>query len=225
MNKYVSDAKSFLEDSMGNANKELLESAINGNTENVQGLSQIIYKFAQIKRMLDEDSSQLQSTNPITTYISPSTKTIKQKNEADNTTMLNSNGNAETVTILTDMTNKRPYSLTMFDETHLTNSFRAVAETVCRVLYDKNQNEFLKLENSPNVNGDKHKYFSRKQEPGMTDPSIIGSGYKSIYIDVAKLAINNLFFLKRVITAMNADPNKIFVTIDPNFRRKTREKR
>jgi hypothetical protein len=248
MNNYISEAKNFFSQLLGNANRELLEAAMNGNTEEVKSISDIIYKFSQIEKMLEEGApinNVMQETaqtaqiftppQPAITFTPPqpakpakqtksrtkTTRTAKNK-ETEN---LNIDNAPEVVPLTADMTNRRPLSVTIFNETHLANSFRAVAETVCRKLYEQNQNEFLALENNPTVNGDRHKYFSRKQEHGMTDPAIIGSGYKSIYIDVAKLAINNMFFLKRVVSVMNVDPNTVYIALDPNFQRKPREKR
>ena len=54
---------------------------------------------------------------------------------------------------------------------------------------------------------------------------MIGSGKNAIYVDVSKLAINNLYFLKKSLEELGYDLSAIKVSIDPNYSRKPREKK
>ena len=112
----------------------------------------------------------------------------------------------------------------MNGKTELTNSFRSLTEAACRLAYEKDRNSFAKLCENPNVNGDKHQYFA-STSLGMSDPAMIGSGKNAIYVDVSKLAINNLYFLKKSLEELGYDLSAIKVSIDPNYSRKPREKK
>ncbi len=190
------------------AAKELYEAALNADTKSVSVIATDI-------KMLEKLLENLIVTTP--------KKKNTKKNEQEEASPLNNETEITSYPITANFTNKRPLSIEIDGRTELTNSFRSLTEAACRIAYDKNRTKFASLCSNPNVNGDKHQYFSTTSQ-GMDDPVMIGSGKNAVYVDTAKLAINNLYFLKKALSEMDFNLDKIKVEVDPNYTRKPREK-
>lgn len=209
----VNDVVKFLNEKKDELQKSLIESAASSKPN----ISDIAKEYGLISKMLGmvpSEKKETTKTKRSTAAKRRSSKTSQKKDE-----------NAVAVTMTDDLTGKRPIAFNFMGKTYDVNSFRSLSESLCRVLYEHDKQNFVNLENIPSVNGDKHKYFSKEKSDVMSDPVLIGDGNDAIYVDIAKLSVNNLFFLKRVCSAMGIDPNKIPIYIDSNYVRKERTKK
>lgn len=196
-----------------NATKELYDAALNADTKSVAVIATDIKMLEKLLANFINEEPEKKSNN----------KNNKQTNsEEQKTSAMESETSSYPITA--NFTNKRPLSIEMDGKTELTNSFRSLTEVACRMAYDKNRSRFASLCSNPNVNGDRHQYFSTTSQ-GMDDPVMIGSGKSAIYVDTAKLAINNLYFLKKALSELDYNLDEIKVEVDPNYTRKSREKK
>lgn len=226
MNTYLSTINRNFNELKVRLNNDLINAANHGKLNEVQELSKLAFKLNLIEDILQKDAN-ISKGNEVQKRgkkrgRKPKNIELVSGNEIDLSLL---NEKQSIVPLSSDMTNKKPTAVSLLGETHVVNSFRSLTEAVCRELYKMDSNKFISLEHNLQVNGDKHKYFSMKQESTMTDPVIIGSGVRSIYIDVAKLAINNLFFLKKVVKEMGVNPDDVKVSLDTTYKRKPREKK
>ncbi len=193
--------------------EELYRAAETNDKEKLNMASENIHKIKMIEAILSE-------TN--TTKI---TKNNTQKKKPKSNDKNSQNITELTVLPITEnFTNKRPTTIEMDGQSQAVNSFRSLTETACRIAYNNHTDDFIKLCKNPRVNGDRHQYFAHSKT-GMNDPVMLGNGSKAVYVDISKLAINNLFFLKKALKEMDYDLSKIMVTINPEYFRKPREKR
>ena len=208
---YTNKIKEMITTEKDNASKNLFEAAVNANTSKIEEIS----KEVQILNKLEAVFNEFEKPAKAKKHNAP------QKENTKNPVL-----DAETTiySIADNLTNKRPVSIEMDGKTEIVNSFRSLTETACRLANAKNHSKFASISENPNVNGDKHQYFSSNSN-GMSDPVMIGSGRNAVYVDVAKLAINNLYFLKKALTELGYDISQIKVAIDPNYTRKPREKK
>lgn len=199
-----------------NATKELYDAALNADTKSVAVIATDIKMLEKILENLVYEKPQQKKQNK--------KKNSNNKNEQNNKEPDITETETSTYPITANFTNKRPLSIAMDGKTELANSFRSLTEVACRLAYDKNRSKFASLCSNPNVNGDRHQYFSTTSQ-GMDDPVMIGSGRSAIYVDTAKLAINNLYFLKKALSELDYNLDEIKVEVDPNYTRKSREKK
>lgn len=211
---HINKIREFIASEKELASQELLNAAMSSNTKAILSISEEIKEINKIE-------SSFSNYAPTKTKSKKSnTKTEEHKNN-----FVNNTNNEQTVFAITeDLTNKRPVFVEMDKKTESVNSFRSLTETACRLAYEKNPSKFLELCKNPNVNGDRHQYFS-KTNNDMSDPVMMGTGRSAVYVDIAKLAINNMYFLKKSLIELGYDLNNIKVTIDPNYIRKPREKK
>jgi hypothetical protein len=222
----VKDVVKMLSEKKEQLEKDLIEAAVTNHSK----VTDIAFDISTISKMLD--IVHVNVTPSAKPQAAQQSQAEVQKNpvgrprkKLEEIAERNQKQEPQTVTMSDDLTNRRPVSFSFMGETYSSNSFRSLAETLCRQLYMYDTKNFMNLENIPSVNGDKHKYFSREKMNLMSDPVMIGSGANIIYVDIAKLAINNLFFMKRVCSAMGLDPKNISITLDPSFARKPRTKK
>ena len=201
------------------AAKELYEAALKANTSSIQSLSNDIKIIDKLLKQFDAND---QTTDK--NHVAPHKKAIQRNNNEKKPESPVAESETTVLPITANLTNKRPLAIEMNGKTELTNSFRSLTEAACRLAYEKDRNSFAKLCENPNVNGDKHQYFA-STSLGMSDPAMIGSGKNAIYVDVSKLAINNLYFLKKSLEELGYDLSAIKVSIDPNYSREPREKK
>jgi len=198
------------------ASKELFSAAVNADTKKIEELSKEIQMINNVDSILNDS------------YANEPKPKKKNKNSSKNENNSQSNPITDvettTVAITENLTNKRPVSIEMDGKTELVNSFRSLTETACRMAYNKDASKFMTLCDNPNVNGDRHLYFAKTNQD-MSDPAMIGSGRNAVYVDVAKLAINNMYFLKKALVELGYNLENIKISIDPNYSRKPREKK
>lgn len=213
---HINKIKEIINSEKDIASKELFSAAVNADTKQIESISkeiQIINDLDAVLNNLNVKDSKPKKKN----------KNIN-KNENDSKTNPIMDTETTTVAITENLTNKRPMSIEMDGKTEIVNSFRSLTETACRMAYNKDTSKFMTLCDNPNVNGDRHFYFA-KTNKDMSDPAMIGSGRNAVYVDVAKLAINNMYFLKKALVEMGYNLEDIKVSIDPNYSRKPREKK
>ena len=212
---HINKIKELITSEKNAASKHLFDAAVNANTPKIEEISKEIQILNKLESILNKNESN------------NAEKEHKQKKETNKEPQKKNPIVEEETTVMSisdNLTNKRPVSIEMDGKTEIVNSFRSRTETACRLANSKNHSKFAALADNPNVNGDKHKYFATNSND-MTDPVMIGSGRSAIYVDVAKLAINNLYFLKKALTELGYDISTIKVAIDPNYSRKPREKK
>lgn len=212
---HINKIKEMITSEKNIATKNLFEAAVNANNSKIEEISKEIQILNKLEAILFKNETPNNHKNN------------KQNKESAKDTHKNNPITDSEMTVFSiadNLTNKRPISIEMDGKTEIVNSFRSLTETACRLANSKNHSKFVALADNPNVNGDKHKYFATNSAD-MTDPVMIGSGRSAIYVDVAKLAINNLYFLKKALTELGYDIANIKVAIDPNYNRKPREKK
>lgn len=216
---HINKIKDIINSEKDIASKELFNAAVNADTKQIESLSKEVQLINSLSEMINQTSKKK------TLKSSQKTKTPQKNNKNTNQEKNPIIDSEVTVIPITEnLTNKRPVSIEMDGKTELVNSFRSLTETACRMAYNKDSSKFMALCDNPNVNGDKHLYFA-KNNKDMSDPAMIGSGRNAIYVDVAKLAINNMYFLKKALTELGYDLQNIKVSVDPNYSRKPREKK
>lgn len=207
----INKIKEIINTEKTQASRELFDAAVSANTKKIESLSKEVQIINSLYEVIEKNIKKPENTKS------------SKKNQSNNTNPITDTENT-TFSITDDLTNKRPLSINMDDKNELVNSFRSLTETACRLAYNKNPHGFMELCNNPNVNGDKHAYFA-KDSKDMSDPVMIGTGRNAVYVDIAKLAINNLYFLKKSLTELGYNLADIKVSIDPNYSRKPREKK
>lgn len=129
------------------------------------------------------------------------------------------------MTLDDNLVGKRPIGVTIERHKFEVSSFRDVVRVVCNYFFNKDIDMFKSLVNNPSVNGDEHQYFSIEMMEGKNLDELVNDNGETMYVDTAKLAVNNMFFLKRMLAALNFDIKKIKLTIDENYTRKERTKK
>ena len=214
---HINKIKEIINSEKDIASKELFDAAVNANTKQIEELSKELQIINSVFSVLDSTAQKERKPAKNQTKHNTNKKSTKEKNPITD---------AETtvIPITENLTNKRPVSIEMDGKTELVNSFRSLTETACRMAYNKDSSKFIALCENPNVNGDRHLYFAKNNKE-MSDPAMIGSGRNAVYVDVAKLAINNMYFLKKALSELGYNLENIKVAIDPNYSRKPREKK
>lgn len=225
---YAIAIKEFITSSKDKASAELVNAAIKADSNKIAELSKDIKILDQINTYVDKLTGSITTEKPSTAKSSksqPKQSTNKTKAQSKNTSpATEAKSEPVTMTLADDMTNKRPVSVTIGKKTEAVNNFRSLTETACRIAYESDPSKFMALCDNPNVNGDKHQYFT-KNENAIPDAVMLGTGSSAVFVDVPKLAVNNLYFLKKALTAIGYEPSKIKVTVDGNYSRKPREKK
>lgn len=192
-------------------------------------IAEELYKAAELndKEKFNISSANIQKLKMIEDILldNPNNNTKRpQKSKKEEQRPIKKNSELTVLPITENFTNKRPTLIEMDGQSMPVNSFRSLTETACRIAYNNHTEDFISLCKNPKVNGDRHQYFAHSKT-GMNDPVMLGNGSKAVYVDISKLAINNLFFLKKALTEINYDLSKIMVTINPSYFRKPREKK
>ena len=200
--KTLADAKDSLFQS--------LESYV--DEENFQNATSTMKDISIINQMLAIISNRVHGTQNASTNTNVSTKEKEKR----------SSKTSAKFSIGDDMRGLRPMSVSLFGDKREVSSFRDVVRAICDIAYAHNTNAFENLASVDDVNGSEHRYFSKNPE-NIDEPEELSFNNKEFYVDVAKLAMNNMLFLRKALKQLGIDERNVKIEINPDYQRKPRE--
>lgn len=208
-----------------NAKQEIVKSMVaNIDSDNIEVASVMISDISTLNRIME--LLGVQGKKSPRRGRKPKNVSKVSTNESDGNKPHRVRRRKNSVYISEDMRSKRPVAVTVNGNRFEVSSFRDMTKTVCEYMLETNPKAFLKLEDNDDVNGSEHKYFSNSETDGMNDPvEICSSNGNSCFVDIAKLSMNNLLFLRKMLTALGVDEKSVQIEIDPNYQRKPRTKK
>lgn len=122
------------------------------------------------------------------------------------------------VTLSSDLSNKRPKSITFLGTEKPATSWRGVTEAVLNILYDSDKSGFTSLMKNSDLKS-KTPYYAKSPE-NMKAPVMLGSGAGVVYADASRITNNNFLYLKKTLQIMGHNISDVVVELDPEFQRK-----
>lgn len=182
-----------------------------------------LHKISRTTKKADSvvKTSTSKATKASKTSVKTSKNTADTENKESNPTK---RGRKKISYMLSDdLKAKRPKAVIFEGERHDVSSFRDMTKTICEIAFNKNPEAFRDLENNRDVNGSNHPYFSSVPDGSMNEAvEIQNSEGQSTFVDVAKLAMNNMLFLRKALKVLGISEDSVKIEIDPNYVRKPR---
>ena len=228
LTNYIANLPNILEEAKGTIKTKIFEGLESNEDIDLNLYKQILHKINEIQSLIPMDSVNINvklkqkrapkndSTEEFGTEVAENNK---QKNISDN--QINEN---KVFTLDDKLTNRKPRAVEFNNTYNEVNSWRHMAEVLCRELYNMNNELFASFVRSKEMNGTRANYFS-KSGKDMEAPVLIGEGGTGIFVDSAKLVANDFFFLKKALTKYGLSAKDVIVSIDPEFKRKIRTKK
>lgn len=225
---YIADLPNILEEAKGTIKTKIFEGLESNEDIDLNLYKQILHKITEIQSSIPMDSANIsvklrQKRNPKNEFTKESRTKVTNDNQqkiiSDN--QINEN---KVFTLDDELTNRRPRAVEFNNNYNEVNSWRHMAEVLCRELYNMDNELFASFVRSKEMNGTRASYFS-KSGKDMEAPVLIGEGGTGIFVDSAKLVANDFFFLKKALNNYGLSAKDVIVSIDPDFKRKIRTKK
>lgn len=123
-----------------------------------------------------------------------------------------------TVTMASDLSNKRPKSINFLGTEAKATSWRGVTEAVLNILYNSDKSGFTNLMKSTDFKS-KAPYYAKSPE-NMKAPVMLGSGAGVVYADASRITNNDFFYLKKTLQVLGHEISDVVIELDPTFQRK-----
>jgi len=223
LNDYIASGNEVLESTRQELKRYLIESIENDYDVDVGKCKEILNDIAELKSAYSAENVPIAEANEPTKKRKKETVIIHDMDEAEETEDTQKNENRY-FTIDDDLSNRRPTFVKFQGLAKNVYSWRHMVEEICRELYKIDKEKFLSFVRNKELNGTKSNYFA-KSGKDMESPALIGESGRGIFVDTAKLVVNDFSFLKKVLKVYGFSGKDVNVMIDPNYRRKQRANR